>query len=181
MEEQTKKKPTPQRKNTTKKTAKKTSKQKKTNKKPKTATKLTLKQKNFCDYYIELGNASEAYKKAYSCENESTCKSNGSKNLQKPAIKKYIDARLKAIESERIATVKEVMEFYTATMRGETADRDGQSSSLTDRLRAATELMKRLEAGEETAKTTSDTKILFKSEHKEEKLPENDEMSEWSE
>ena len=30
---------------------------------------LTIKQENFCNYYIESGNASEAYRRAYSCEN----------------------------------------------------------------------------------------------------------------
>lgn len=29
--------------------------------------KLTVKQENFCNYYIESGNASEAYRRAYSC------------------------------------------------------------------------------------------------------------------
>lgn len=29
---------------------------------------LTPKQENFCNYYLETGNASEAYRKAYSCE-----------------------------------------------------------------------------------------------------------------
>ena len=29
--------------------------------------KLTIKQENFCNYYIECGNASEAYRRAYSC------------------------------------------------------------------------------------------------------------------
>lgn len=31
--------------------------------------KLTVKQSNFCDYYIETGNASDAYRRAYSCDN----------------------------------------------------------------------------------------------------------------
>lgn len=32
--------------------------------------RLTQKQENFCNYYMECsGNASEAYRKAYSCEN----------------------------------------------------------------------------------------------------------------
>lgn len=30
--------------------------------------KLTIKQENFCNYYIETGNASEAYRRAYSAE-----------------------------------------------------------------------------------------------------------------
>lgn len=29
---------------------------------------LSIKQEKFCNYYIECGNASEAYKRAYSCE-----------------------------------------------------------------------------------------------------------------
>ncbi|WFE85003.1 terminase small subunit [Parabacteroides chongii] len=28
---------------------------------------LTIKQENFCNYYLECGNASEAYRRAYSC------------------------------------------------------------------------------------------------------------------
>ena len=30
--------------------------------------RLTIKQENFCNYYIESGNASDAYRRAYSCE-----------------------------------------------------------------------------------------------------------------
>ncbi|KAA6335659.1 hypothetical protein EZS27_016132 [termite gut metagenome] len=32
---------------------------------------LTIKQENFCNYYIETGNASEAYRRAYDCSNMS--------------------------------------------------------------------------------------------------------------
>lgn len=31
--------------------------------------KLSVKQEDFCNYYIECGNASEAYRRAYSCSN----------------------------------------------------------------------------------------------------------------
>ena len=31
--------------------------------------RLTIKQENFCNYYVECGNASEAYRRAYSCAN----------------------------------------------------------------------------------------------------------------
>lgn len=31
--------------------------------------KLSIKQENFCNYYLECGNASEAYRRAYSCVN----------------------------------------------------------------------------------------------------------------
>ena len=33
-----------------------------------TKHKLTIKQENFCNKYLESGNASEAYRRAYSCE-----------------------------------------------------------------------------------------------------------------
>lgn len=29
---------------------------------------LTIKQENFCNYYVESGNASDAYRRAYSCD-----------------------------------------------------------------------------------------------------------------
>ena len=80
--------------------------------------KLTLKQKAFADYYIQTGNATEsAIKAGYS---KKTAKDIGCENLTKPNIKKYIDERLEQISSERIADAKEVMEYLTAVMRGQT-------------------------------------------------------------
>ena len=32
-----------------------------------TDMKLTIKQEKFCNYYLETGNASEAYRRAFSC------------------------------------------------------------------------------------------------------------------
>jgi phage terminase small subunit len=37
--------------------------------KPMGTNKLTIKQENFCNYYLESGNASEAYRRAYKCGN----------------------------------------------------------------------------------------------------------------
>lgn len=31
--------------------------------------KLTIKRENFCNYYVETGNASEAYRRAFTCKN----------------------------------------------------------------------------------------------------------------
>ena len=79
--------------------------------------KLTVKQKAFADYYIELGNATEAAIKAgYS---KKTAKEVGYENLTKPHIKKYIEERMKEIESERIAKAEEVLAFLSASLRGE--------------------------------------------------------------
>ncbi|HBG4971500.1 TPA: terminase small subunit [Clostridioides difficile] len=80
---------------------------------------LTEKQKRFCDYYIETGNATEAYKKAYKNNNQRTSESNGSRLLSNDKVKNYIDERLKQIESKRIADAKEIMEYLTKILRNQ--------------------------------------------------------------
>lgn len=79
--------------------------------------KLTPKQRAFCDYYIETGNATEAAIKAnYS---KKTAKETGYENLTKPHIKKYIDEKLEEISSNRIADAEEIMEYLTKVLRKE--------------------------------------------------------------
>nr|DAV22502.1 MAG TPA: Terminase small subunit [Caudoviricetes sp.]DAZ18198.1 MAG TPA: Terminase small subunit [Caudoviricetes sp.] len=102
--------------------------------------KLTPKQKAFADYYIETGNATEAAIRAgYS---KKTARVIGQENLTKPAIKQYIDKRNKVIESERIASITEVKEYWTRVMRGEEKDQFGLDASLQDRNKAAENLAK---------------------------------------
>lgn len=104
-------------------------------------TKLTVKQKAFCDYYIEAGNATEAAIRAgYS---KKTAKETGYENLTKPHIKLYIDERLKSIEDKRIAKGEEVLQYLTKVMRGEEKDQFGLDASLQDRTKAAELLGKR--------------------------------------
>lgn len=102
---------------------------------------LTSKQKAFADYYIETGNASEAARRA-GYKNDVS----GRENLQKPTISAYIAERLRPDEEKRIATADEVVQFYTAVMRGEVKDQFGLDAALTERLKAADALMKRFAA-----------------------------------
>lgn len=81
--------------------------------------KLTEKQKAFCDYYIESLNATESYKRAYGCKNNSTARSNSSRMLTNANIKNYIDKKLKEIEDKRIAKAEEVLAFLSSSLRGE--------------------------------------------------------------
>ena len=82
--------------------------------------KLTAKQQKFCDYYIETGNGSESYKRAYtSCKKDDTARVNASKLLTNANIVEYIEERNKLLENDRIADMKEVKEFWTTTMRNE--------------------------------------------------------------
>ena len=106
---------------------------------------LTLKQQAFADYYIECGNATEAAKRAgYS---EETARQIGAENLSKPSISEYIAERMEQQNRKRVADANEVIEFYTAVMRGEVKDQFGLDASLSDRLKAGDSLMKRYMAG----------------------------------
>ena len=106
--------------------------------------KMTEKQKAFCDYYLETGNATEAYKRAYpSCKKDGTARTNSSKLLTNANISQYIDKRLKEIESERIAKPEEVLQYLTKVLRGEEKDQFGLDATLQDRTKAAELLGKR--------------------------------------
>ncbi|CZR97671.1 Terminase small subunit [Clostridioides difficile] len=78
---------------------------------------LTEKQKRFCDYYIETGNATQsAIKAGYSPKTAAVI---GAENLTKPNIKNYVDEELKILTSKRIADAKEVMEYLTKILRNQ--------------------------------------------------------------
>lgn len=113
--------------------------------------KLTSKQMKFCDEFIICQNATEAAINAgYS---KRTAGTQGYENMQKPHIRAYIDERMKEHQSETVATQKEVLEYLTAVMRGETeaeeivvegfeARRMKKAPSEKDRLLAADKLSK---------------------------------------
>ncbi|MEO2506695.1 terminase small subunit [Clostridium paraputrificum] len=102
---------------------------------------LTPKQKAFADYYIELGNATEAARRAgYKGKNLNRI---ASENLSKLDIKQYIEERLSKIEDARIAKGEEVLQYLTKVMRGEEKDQFGLEPSLQDRTKAAELLGKR--------------------------------------
>ena len=114
--------------------------------------KLTIKQKAFADYYIQLGNATEAAIKAgYS---KKTAKDIGCENLAKPNIKKYIDERLEQISSDRIADAQEVMEYLTKIMRGQDVEEvivvegEGEGCSSARRMDKALNQKDRIKAAE---------------------------------
>lgn len=109
---------------------------------------LNEMQKAFADYYIETANATESAKRAgYS---EKTARSQGQRLLTNVDISAYIRERLDEQSEKRVADANEVIEFYTAVMRGEVKDQFGLDASLSDRLKAGDALMKRYNAIKET-------------------------------
>lgn len=98
---------------------------------------LTIKQKKFADEYIISGNATEAYKKAYTnVKKDETASVNASRMLRNAKVKNYIDERMKEIDKSKIADQQEVMEFLTTTMRDD-------ENATKDRLKAAELIGKR--------------------------------------
>lgn len=63
-------------------------------------SKLTVKQENFCNYYIESGNASEAYRRAYSCDKMAT------DTINRKAVELLENGKITA----RVAQLQEVLQ-----------------------------------------------------------------------
>ncbi|MEB3364930.1 terminase small subunit [Lactobacillus sp. R2/2] len=111
--------------------------------------KLTVKQQKFCDEYIKSGNATEAALKAG--YRSRTAYSIGNENLKKPELKKYIEEKIKELESAKLATAQETLEYLTSVMRGEQTETVVTAKGLyknvevsaKDRITAAKELLKR--------------------------------------
>lgn len=102
--------------------------------------KLTVKEKAFIDSFVECKNATQAVIEAgYKNKNPRVL---GSALLSKRHISEEISYRLKAMESARIASATEVLQFYTSVMRGEILDQFGIEASLDTRIKAANELAK---------------------------------------
>jgi phage terminase small subunit len=118
--------------------------------------KLTIKQQAFADNYVELGNATEAYLKAYpNVKKETTARTNGSRLLTNANVSAYIANRMEELKSERVANQQEVLEYLTSVMRGEQQEEvlrgigegaqtiDDIDVSAKDRIKAAEMLGKR--------------------------------------
>jgi len=85
---------------------------------------LTEKQKRFIDFYVETGNQTEAarlagYKQPHV---------QGAQNLEK--LRVHIEERNSVLESQRIAGMTEVKEFWSAVLRDE-------DENVRDRLKAS--------------------------------------------
>lgn len=82
--------------------------------------KLTEKQKLFVDEYLIDLNATRAYKAVYpNVKKDSSAAVCAAKLLRKANVKAYIEDRLEKIHDEKTADAKEVIEYLTSVMRGE--------------------------------------------------------------
>lgn len=81
---------------------------------------MTDKQRKFCDEYLIDCNATRAYRKAYpNVKKDSSAAVCAAKLLRIAKVQEYINEQLEKISSEKIADAKEVMEYLTTVLRGE--------------------------------------------------------------
>ncbi len=137
--------------------------------------KLTVKQQAFADFYIELGNATDAYLKAYpNVKKEATARAAGSRMLTNVSVKSYIDSRMEELKSERVADQQEILELLTAIARGETTSAtlrgigegaqtidEDMPPTTTERIKAAELLGKRYRMWIDKVETDGKTKVVI--------------------
>lgn len=126
---------------------------------------MTDKQRKFADEYLIDCNATRAYKAAYPrIKSEAAAMSGASRLLRSVKVKTYIDEQLAKISDEKIADAKEVMEYLTSVLRGESESEivviegTGEGCSDARRMNKAPDERERLKAAELLGKRYS----LFK-------------------
>lgn len=109
-------------------------------------TRLTVKEAKFIDSYVANGNIRQAaidagYK--YTKDDKEFAGQIGTKLLEKTYIKAEIDTRIRKSEKKSIADRNEILQFWTAMMRGNILDQFDMPTTNSDKLKAAAEIAKR--------------------------------------
>lgn len=103
--------------------------------------RLTPKEAKFIDIYLATTNQRQAVIEAgYTTKAPGQY---GQQLLGKSYIRDEIDHRLKLLEEASIADATEILQYFTAVMRGEEKDQFGLDAPLGERTKAAQELAKR--------------------------------------
>ena len=112
---------------------------------------LTAKEAKFIDTYVSGATQTQAYKDAYGEEDSNKACVEARKVIRKPYIIEEIRCRMEKARNDSIATMQEVMEYFTGVMKGDIKDAFGLEASLSERTKAAVELAKRLSVLEDRA------------------------------
>lgn len=130
---------------------------------------LNPKQEAFCLHYAKTGNATESYKQAgYNAKNDNAAGASARRLLLNVKIKNRLQELTDEMANEKIADIREIHEYLTSVIRGETTEDvvvtegcgDGVSEATvvkvrtnnTARIKAATELAKMKGAYDNTLK-----------------------------
>lgn len=73
--------------------------------------RITQKQKNFCEKYVECGNAADAYLHAYNCstDNRQVARNEGYLLLQDPRVQDYVDELREQHRKRHDVTIDDIL------------------------------------------------------------------------
>lgn len=84
---------------------------------------LNVKQEAFCLHYAKTGNATESYKVAgYDAKTERAVYSNANRLLKNDKVQARLKELAEEMASDKIAGIREIQEFLTTVIRGETTE-----------------------------------------------------------
>ena len=106
-----------------------------------TGIALSMKEEMFINEYIN--NGGDKYKAYAVCGGTAKNKKEAIQRMMKPYIQEEISYRLGLVASKGVADANEIMQYFTAVMRGEVNDQFGLDAPLSERTSAARELAKR--------------------------------------
>lgn len=86
---------------------------------------LTEKQKKFCIYFSQTGNATESYKRAYGDKSDNVAAVSGHQNLRKPKIRAYIEELNEGLMDALMADTEEIKRYWTNIMRNDIEGTNG--------------------------------------------------------
>mgnify|MGYP005608654829 CR=1 FL=1 len=113
--------------------------------------KLTEQERKWAEAYVKYLNATQACRDAGYEGNDNALRQKGKRLVTNRHIQEYIASIIKGKreeENHRIATMAEVMEFYSKGMRGEIKDQFGLDAMMSDRIKCAQSLDKILQLKE---------------------------------
>lgn len=84
-------------------------------------TKLTVKQKQFVDYYLADGNGTQAYKRVYGIKNDKVAGSNANRLLKNERVVEYLKQRQPKEQEKINFTVDWLRERVFEVINSETA------------------------------------------------------------
>ena len=113
---------------------------------------LTEKQKRWAESYIKHFNATRACREAGYEGSENGLAQQGFRNIRNANIQEYmrevLDYDKKREDERKIASMAEIMEFYSEGMRGNIKDQFGLDAQMSDRIKCANSLDKILQMAE---------------------------------
>jgi phage terminase small subunit len=113
--------------------------------------KLTEQERKWAEAYVKHLNATQACRDAGYEGADTALRQRGRSLLTKAHVQEYIAQIVESKQEEenrRIATMAEVMEFYSKGMRGEIKDQFGLDAMMSDRIKCAQSLDKILQLKE---------------------------------